>query len=56
MMPTAIAGVKPRNGKKNPVTLVDAVVARNNAVQRGKRFAASSPESTPKPRATASSE
>ena len=50
-MPTASAGVKPRSGKKNPVTLVATVVTRKNAVHPGNSFAANSPETTPKPEA-----
>jgi hypothetical protein len=44
-----MAGVKPWNGKKKPVTLVAPVVARNRTAQRSSRFWASIPNMTTKP-------
>jgi hypothetical protein len=49
MIPNASAGVNPLNGKKNPVTLVAAVVIRNIAVQLSSRFSANSPNTTTNP-------
>jgi hypothetical protein len=49
MMPTAIAGVKPWNGKKNPVTLVATVVNRKNEVQWSRRLLVSNPNITTSP-------
>ena len=49
MIPSAIAGVKPWNGKKKPVTLVATVVIRNRLVQPSRRLPASIPNRTIKP-------
>ena len=48
-MPTAWAGVKPWNGKPNPVKLVATVVVRNVAVQPSSRLRASRPYITISP-------
>src|SRR5262249_14302954 len=45
-MPTPNAGVKPWMGKRNPVTLVSAVVKRNNAVVIGNLCEANIPHTT----------
>jgi len=49
MIPNASAGVNPLNGKKNPVTLVAAVVIRDTAVQLSSRFSINSPNTTTNP-------
>src|SRR5450755_1198019 len=51
MMPTAWDGMKPATGKKNPVTLVSTVVARNSAVQPSSLFAPIMPNRTMNPEA-----
>jgi len=40
MIPRAIAGVKPWNGKKNPVTLVATVVIRSHFIHPSSLFPA----------------
>src|SRR6266550_724022 len=49
MIPVPNAGVKPWIGKKNPVTVVAAVVTRKSFVHRSKRRAVSIPHSTTNP-------
>jgi hypothetical protein len=53
-MPVPMAGVKPRIGNRNPVTLVRMVVSRKNAVHPGIRFERNMPTSTTMPLAIAS--
>ena len=53
-IPTPKAGVKPRMGKRNPVTLVSAVVERKSAVVTGNLCEANIPPTiiSPLPMAT----
>src|SRR6202051_3641186 len=48
-MPSTWEGNNLWKGKKNPVTLVSAVLVRKMAVQPSKRFEANSPNTTTKP-------
>ena len=48
-IPTAIAGVRPLKGKRNPVRLVSSVAARNSNVARGMRSELINPPSTVNP-------
>src|SRR5262245_23098364 len=48
-MPVPIAGVNPRNGKRNPVTLVAIVVARKTSVHRSSGFDRTIPKTATNP-------